>query len=276
MFRTFFLLLALTLILLGAGLVIGGVMGMTVALIFMFCINFFSYWYSDTLILRLYRAHRTEDEGLNEIVKKLAKEAGIPVPKIYVVPSDIPNAFATGRNPEHGAVAVTQGLTSLSRKEMEAVIAHEISHIKNRDTLIQTVAATIAGAISYLAMIGYWSLFAGNRRDGNNLLLGVVLIAIFAPLAATIVKLAISRRREYAADHDAAIITRDPKSLASALRKITDVAKHKPVQGSSATSHLWIVNPFKQDWFTGLFSTHPPISKRVMKLERLSGKTGGE
>lgn len=276
MLRTLTLLLTLTVILLGVGFFFGGMMGMTIALVFMFFINFFSYWYSDTIILKLYKAHLTEDEGLRSIVKKLANEASIPIPKIYVVPSDIPNAFATGRNPEHGAVAITQGLTSLSKNEMEAVIAHEMTHIKNRDTLIQTIAATIAGAIAYLAMIGYWSFFMSDRRDGGSLIIGVILIAIFAPLAATIVKLAISRRREYAADHGAALMTKRPDALASALMKITEVTRHRPLHGSSATSHLWIVNPFKQDWFTGLFSTHPPVKRRIAKLERLAGKMGGE
>jgi len=246
-------------------------MGMTIALIFTAFINFFSYWYSDKLILKAYRAYQTEDEGLKEIVKKLAGEASIPVPRIYLIPGDIPNAFATGRDPEHGAVAVTQGLTSLSKNEMEAVIAHEMTHIKNRDTLIQSIAATLAGAIAYLAMIGYWSLFMSDRRDGGSLIIGVILIAVFAPLAATIVKLAISRRREYAADHGAALMTKKPAALASALRKITDVTKQRPMHGSSATSHLWIVNPFKDDWFTGLFSTHPPVNRRIAKLERFAG-----
>jgi heat shock protein HtpX len=276
MIRTFILLLTLTLILLGVGFVAGGMLGMTLALIFAFFLNFLSYWYSDRLILRAYGAHETDDEGLREIVKKLAGEAGIPVPRIYVMPSDVPNAFATGRNPRHGAVAITQGLTSLSRSELEAVIAHEISHIKNRDTLIQTVAATIAGAISYLAMIGYWSAFGGDRRDGGGMVIGLLLIAIFAPLAAAIVKLAISRRREYAADHGAALMTKKPEALASALRKITDVAEHTKAHGSSATSHIWIVNPFRDDWFTGLFSTHPPVKRRIAKLERLAGKRGDE
>jgi heat shock protein HtpX len=276
MIRTLILLLALTLILLGVGFLVGGVFGMTIALFLAFFLNFLSYWYSDSIILRVYRAHQTEDEGLKEIVKKLASDAGIPVPKIYVIPSDVPNAFATGRNPEHGAVAVTQGLTSLSKDEMEAVIAHEMTHIKNRDTLIQTLAATIAGAISYLAMIGYWSLFMSDRRDSGSLIIGVILIAIFAPLAATLVRLAISRRREYAADHGAALMTKKPMSLASALRKITDATQHRKIHGSSATSHLWIVNPFKQDWFTGLFSTHPPVKRRIAKLERLAARRGDE
>ncbi len=276
MIRTLILLLTLTLILLGVGFLIGGVTGMTLALFLAFFLNFFSYWYSDSIILRVYRAHQTEDEGLRDIVRKLASEARIPVPKIYVIPSDVPNAFATGRDPEHGAVAVTQGLTSLGKDEMEAVIAHEMSHIKNRDTLVQTVAATIAGAIAYLAMIGYWSLFMSDRRDGGSLVLGVILIAIFAPLAATLVKLAISRRREYAADHGAALLTKKPMALASALRKITDATQHRKIHGSSATSHLWIVNPLKQDWFTGLFSTHPPMKRRIAKLERLSVSRGDQ
>jgi heat shock protein HtpX len=276
MIRTAILLSTLTAILLAVGFLFAGILGMTIALVSAFAINIFSYWYSDRIVLKLYRAQLTDDEGLNEMVENIAREARIPKPRIYIIPSDVPNAFATGRNPENAAVAVTQGLTSLSRSEMEAVIAHEITHIKNRDTLIQTLAATIAGAISYLAMIGYWSLFMSDRRDSGSMVLGVILIAIFAPLAATLVKLAISRRREYAADHGSALITKRPAALASALRKITDISSRRPMHGSSATSHLWIVNPFRQDWFTGLFSTHPPVSRRIAKLERMSPKGGAE
>ena len=172
------------------------------------------------------------------------------------------------------AVALTRGLTHLSRKEIEGVLAHELIHIKNRDTLIQTVAATIAGAISYIAMIGYWSMF-GENRD-NSSLFGLILIVVFAPLAASIVKLAISRRREYAADHGAAMLTKNPGALASALKKIGEYSHNRPMKGPSATSHMWIANPFHEDWFTGLFSTHPPIKRRVAKLERLSGKLGDD
>ncbi len=272
MFRTAILLAALSAILLGVGLLMGGIAGMTFALIMAFMLNFVSYWYSDRIVLRLYGAQLTDDEGLNEMVKELAKEAQIPKPDVYMLSSDVPNAFATGRNPEHGAVALTRGLTHLSRKEIEGVLAHELTHIKNRDTLIQTVAATIAGAISYIAMIGYWSMF-GDNRD-NSSIFGLILIVIFAPLAASIVKLAISRRREYAADHGAAMLTKNPGALASALRKISEYSHDRPMKGPSATSHMWIANPFHEDWFTGLFSTHPPIKRRIAKLERLSGKLG--
>jgi heat shock protein HtpX len=275
MFRTAILLSALSAILLGVGLLLGGIIGMTYALIFAFVLNFFSYWYSDSIVLRIYDAELTDDEGLKEIVKTLSQEAGIPRPRVYIIPSDVPNAFATGRNPDHGAIAVTRGLLHLSRKEIEGVIGHEIAHIKNRDTLIQSIAATIAGAISYIAMFGYWSMF-GDNRDNSMGILGLILIVIFAPLAAAIVKLAVSRRREYAADHESALMTKDPGSLASALIKISEYGKHNPMRGPSATSHLWISNPFSQDWFTGLFSTHPPMRRRIAKLERLSGKLGGE
>ncbi len=273
MIRTVTLLSVMTALFLGIGFFLGGFLGMTMALVLAFVMNFVSYWYSDRIVLRIYRAHLTDDEGLNEMAEHLSREAGIPKPKIYIIPTEVPNAFATGRNPENSAIAVTRGLSRLSKGEMEAVMAHEMGHIQNRDVLIQTVAATIAGAIAYLAMIGYWSLFGSNRRD-NSALIGIVFIVIFAPLAASIIKLAISRRREYAADHSAAIITRKPQNLASALRKISEMSAHNPMRGSSATSHMWIVNPFKDDWFTGLFSTHPPIKRRIAKLERMSGAEG--
>jgi len=273
MFRTSILLTVMTAILLGIGLFLGGIFGMTLALIFAFAMNFVSYWYSDKIVLKIYRAQLTDDEGLKGMIKKLANEAQIPRPAIYIMPNEAPNAFATGRNPENSAIAVTRGLTHLSKTEIEGVLAHEISHIKNRDTLIQTVAATIAGAISYIAMFGYWSMF-GENRDSSSIL-GIVLIVIFAPFAATIVKLAISRRREYAADHESALLTKNPAALASALRKISEFGKHKSIKGPSATSHMWISNPFHEDWFTGLFSTHPPIKGRISRLERLSGDLGG-
>ncbi|MCD6496577.1 MAG: zinc metalloprotease HtpX [Candidatus Aenigmarchaeota archaeon] len=277
MLRTFILFLTLTVILLAVGFVLGGIAGMTGALIFAGFINFFSYWYSDKIVLRLYGATKTLDEGLKETVRKLANEAEIPVPEIYIIPSEHPNAFATGRNPEHSAVAITRGLTKLTKSELEGVIAHEIAHIKHRDTLVQTVAATLGGAISYLAMIGYWSLFRRDgNRDGAGMLIGIVLIAIFAPLAATLIKLAISRRREYAADHEGALLTRNPGALATALMKISEDTSHSRIHGNSATSHMWIVNPFRSDWFTGMFSTHPPIKRRIAKLERMTGKFGGE
>jgi heat shock protein HtpX len=267
MLSTSIMLSIMTAILLAAGFLIGGMIGMTAALVLAFCVNFISYWYSDRIILRLYGAKRSDLKELNEIVESMAREARIPKPRVYMIPSDVPNAFATGRDPKHSAVAVTQGLGMLSRDEITGVIAHEISHIKNRDTLIQTVAATIAGAIAFLAQFGYWSLYMGRRRDGGAIL-GVILMAIFAPLAAVLIKLAISRRREYKADFTGAVLSKKPLALASALRKISQVGREKPFKGSPATSHLWIVNPFRPDWFSSLFSTHPPLNRRIRKLER--------
>jgi len=271
MIRTAILLSLLTAILLAAGFLFAGILGMTFAFIIALVINFVSYWYSDKIVLRLYGAKPAEDKELIAMVGHLAREAEIPAPKVYIVPSEVPNAFATGRSPKHGAVAVTQGLKALNSEEIEAVIAHEIAHIKNRDTLVQTVAATIAGAISYLAQIGYWSMFADKERDRGGML-GLVLIVIFAPLAALLIRMAISRRREYDADYGGAIFSKKPLALASALKKISSIAAQNPIEGSSATSHLWIVNPFTRNWFTTLFSTHPPIERRITKLERMAGR----
>jgi len=271
MIRTAMLLSLLTAILLAAGFLFAGILGMTFAFIIALVINFVSYWYSDKIVLRLYGAKPAEDKELIAMVGHLAREAEIPAPKVYIVPSEVPNAFATGRSPKHGAVAVTQGLKALNSEEIEAVIAHEIAHIKNRDTLVQTVAATIAGAISYLAQIGYWSMFADKERDRGGML-GLVLIVIFAPLAALLIRMAISRRREYDADYGGAIFSKKPLALASALKKISSIAAQNPIEGSSATSHLWIVNPFTRNWFTTLFSTHPPIERRITKLERMAGR----
>jgi heat shock protein HtpX len=275
MFRTGILLFVLTGIFLAAGFLLGGISGMGIALVFTALINIISFWYSDSIVLRIYGAQPTDDAGLNEMAKKLAIEAGIPKPRMYLMHSEAPNAFATGRDPSHGAVAVTQGLMKLSKGEMEAVIAHEMSHIKNRDTLVQAVAATIAGAISYLATIGYYSLFySDDDSRGSGAIIGAILIAIFAPLAATLVRLAISRRREYAADHEAALLTKHPGNLASALAKISEMGSEKSIRGPAATSHLWIVNPFGGDWFSNLFSTHPPIARRIEKLQRMAGTRG--
>ncbi len=273
MFTTAVLLALLTAVLLAAGFFFAGILGMTVALVMAFAINFVSCLYSDRILLKIYRAKRSSDSELNSIVENMAREAGIPRPRVYIIPSDVPNAFATGRGPKHAAVAVTQGLSILSRNEMTGVIAHEMSHIKDRDILVQNVAATIAGAISYMAQIGYWNLYIG-RGMGLKKILGLILIIIFAPLAALIVKMAISRRREYKADFTGAVLSKRPVALASALRKISKVSQEKAMQGSPATSHLWIVNPFKQDWFTSLFSTHPPVQRRIAKLERIVVKKG--
>jgi heat shock protein HtpX len=194
------------------------------------------------------------------------------MPSLYIVPTkpDIMNAFATGRNPSHSAIAVTRGLLALNDDEIEAVVAHEISHIRNRDTLVSTIAAVLAGAVSYLAQIGYWSLFARSDSREQANVIGLFLIIFFAPIAAMIVRLAISRSREYGADYMGVVLTKKPKSLISALTKISDVAREHTLRGSSATSHMWIVNPFHKDWFTGLFSTHPPVKERIKRLEEIT------
>ncbi|OYT43184.1 MAG: protease HtpX [Candidatus Aenigmarchaeota archaeon ex4484_56] len=269
MLRTVLLLGFLTSIFLGAGFLIAGTFGMTVAFIIAVFFNLFSYWYSDKIVLSMYRAKPVKNKEIDNIVEELAEKAKIKKPKLYIVDTKIPNAFATGRNPDNSAIAVTKGLIEeLDKDEIEGVLAHEISHIKNRDILISTIAATIGGAISYLVNIAWWSIFAGDR-DNNILLLPLLLLA---PLSATIVQLAISRAREYHADYSAGIITRKPLSLASALRKIENFANSYKIRGNHATSHMFIVNPFRGDSLSKLFSTHPPTYERIKKLEELNKK----
>ncbi len=266
------LLTVLTVILLAVGFVLGGVIGTGLALILAVVINFVSYWYSDKLVLKMYRAKPYDDKELKEIISELAREAEIPEPPLYIVDSQVPNAFATGRDPKHAAITVTKGILDLDKEELKGVLAHELSHIKNRDTLISAMAATIAGAISFLAQIGYFSLFWGGERKGESNIIGLILILVFAPIAALLVRLAISRSREYKADLTGAMLTKKPEYLASALRKINETARNYPIKGSAATSHLWIVNPFKRDWFIGMFSTHPPVEKRIARLEELDNR----
>ncbi|MEM5812424.1 MAG: zinc metalloprotease HtpX [Candidatus Aenigmatarchaeota archaeon] len=272
MFGTVLLFGVLTGIFLGIGYFLGGIFGMGIALIIAFVINFVSYWYSDRIVLGIYRAKPSNDKKLNEMVERLSREAGIPKPRVFVVPNNVPNAFATGRNPKNAAIAVTQGLMELNEEEIEGVLSHEIGHIRNRDILTSTIAATLAGAISYIAQIGYFSLYGGGDERGAGSIIGLVLIVIFAPLAALMIRMAISRSMEFRADRYGAVITKNPNGLASALRKISDFAKHNPMKGgSSATSHMWIVNPFRGDWFTNLFSTHPPIEERIRRLMAMEG-----
>ena len=270
MFNTAIFLGALTGILLAAGFLLGGILGMGVTLALAILINFISYWYSDRIVLRMYRAVPSSRKELDGMVERLAVEAKIPKPRVYEIKAEVPNAFATGRNPKNAVVVVTDGLLQLSSDEIEGVLAHELGHIRNRDILVSTIAATIAGAIAYLAQIGYYSLFMGQgqRRDQGNAI-SLILIVIFAPLAALLVRMAISRSGEYRADRTGALLTKNPGGLASALRKISAYAEKRPLRGSSATSHMWIVNPFHRDWFTSLFSTHPPIEKRIERLEEM-------
>lgn len=268
--RTGLLLGLLTGILLIIGFLFGGVGGMTVALIFAMLINFFSYWFSDKIVLSMYRAKPSNDKELNHLVEKIAKEADIPKPKVYIVPTNSPNAFATGRSPNHSSVAVTQGLLdTLDDDEIEGVLSHELSHIKDRDTLVSTIAATIGGAISYLAQIAWLGMFSKDREGGNAILFPLLILA---PFAAMLVQLSISRGREYLADYIGAYISKKPLELASALEKISTAVERNPIRGSSATSHLWIVNPFKGDGFASLFSTHPPVSERIRRLKEIARK----
>ncbi len=273
MIQTFVLMSVLTVILLAIGWVFGSIFGMGIAFAIALAINFGTYWYSDKIVLKMYKAKPLENKEIEKIVDELVRESKLKgKPKLYLVPTQVPNAFATGRDERHAAVAVTQGLLDLNKAELRGVLAHEISHIKNKDVLIGTIAAAIAGAISFIAQIGYYSVFFSNDREGQGNILGLILIVIFAPIAALLVRMAISRSREYKADFTGALLTKEPEALASGLRKIADIAKSNPIQGSAATSHLWIVNPLHKDWFVDMFSTHPAVEKRIKKLEELAGE----
>ena len=258
------------------GLLIGGPIGAALALGVALAMNLAVFWKSDVIILRMYQAEPSNDYKLKKMLKHLAREAGIPVPRLYIIKTThfIPNAFATGRDPHNAAIAVTGSLLSLKNDEIEAVLAHEIGHIRNRDTLTNMLAATIGGGIAFLAQMGYFYMYfqGGEMRSGSHFT-GLLLIVIFAPLAALLIRLAISRQMEYRADYLAALFTKRPRSLARALEKIQDAANQNQLKGNAATSHLWIANPYHGDWFTRLFSTHPPIKDRMKKLLELEGRT---
>ena len=273
--KTMFLMVTLTLILIAVGGMLGGRSGMTFALVIAFAMNFISYWFSDKIVLKMYGAREvTEAEApdLFGIVRRLAQRAELPMPRVYVMQKDQPNAFATGRNPKHGAVAVTTGIMRiLSREELEGVIAHELAHIKHRDILVGTVAATIAGALSYLAQMAQWALIFGGGRDddeGGNPLAAIVMM-IVGPIAALLVQMAISRSREYGADSGGAAIAGNPMYLASALRKLDAASQKIPMQANPATSHMFIVSPLTRGGLVRLFNTHPPIEERVKRLESM-------
>jgi heat shock protein HtpX len=253
---------------------------MVMAFVLAMVMNFGSYWFSDRIVLAMYRAQPVEEAqapGLYRIVRTLATRAGIPMPRVYMLPDDTPNAFATGRNPQHAAVAVTEGILRLmSEEELEGVLAHELSHVQNRDTLTMAIAATLAGAITYMAQMAQWAMiFGGGRRDSDEDssgggVVGGLLMIVLAPLAATLIQLAISRSREYEADQTGAEITGNPQGLARALDKIDKYAKRIPLQASPAMSHMFIIQPLTAgEVFSSLFSTHPPIRKRI---ERLIGR----
>jgi len=270
--KTFMLMAAMTALFLIGGQLMGGQQGMLVALGLALALNFFAYWNSDKVALAMNRARMVSPEEapeLHRIVDSLAARAGLPKPKVYVVNNQTPNAFATGRNPEHAAVAVTTGLLQLmDRSELEGVLAHELGHIKNRDILISSIAAVMAGAISYLATMAQWAMIFGGRgnddRGGNPLAMLVMMIV--APLAATMIQMAISRSREYLADAQGAAICGNPRSLASALQKLTTYNKQLPMQVNPASAQMYIVNPLSGGMIASLFSTHPPVEERVKRL----------
>ncbi len=275
--KTTFLLGALTGLLLMFGQIFGGRAGMIIAFGFAVVMNFGSYWFSDRIVLAMYRAkpiNESDDPELFSIVRNLASRAGLPMPRVYRIPQPTPNAFATGRNPENAVVAVTDGIRSLlTTEELSGVIAHELAHIGHRDILISSIAATLAGAIMILASMARWALIFGGGRDGDNNPFGALLMAILAPIAAIIIQMAVSRSREYQADKTGARIAGNPDSLASALEKLTMASKRVPMTSSPATSHMFIVKPFSGKGVLRLFSTHPPVEKRVERL-RAMRRTG--
>lgn len=274
--KTMFLLVTLTLILVWAGGAFGGKHGMTIAVIFALGMNLFAYWFSDKLILRMYRAQEvTEAEApeLYGIVRRLAHKAQMPMPKVYMIEGDQPNAFATGRNPKHAAVAVTTGIMRiLSRDELTGVIGHELAHISHRDILVGTIAATIAGAISYLAQMAQWAAIFGGRSDDEkgSSPVAVLVMMIVGPIAALIIQMAISRSREYVADEGGARLAGNPRYLSSALRKLHMASQQIPMNANPATSHMFIVNPLSGGGLLKLFSTHPPMEERIARLESMS------
>lgn len=275
--KTMALMVTLTLLLIFVGAALGGRSGMTIALVIAFGMNFITYWFSDKIVLKMYRAQQvTESEApeLFGVVRRLAQKAGLPMPRVYIINEEQPNAFATGRNPKNGAVAVTTGIMRiLSREELEGVIAHELAHIKNRDILVGTIAATIAGAISYLAQMAQWAMiFGGGRSDEDgehSSPIATIVMMIVGPIAALLVQMAISRSREYGADAGGARIAGNPRYLANALKKLQMASQKIPLQANPATSHMFIVNPLRGGGLLKLFSTHPPVEERVARLEAM-------
>ena len=271
--KTVVLLGLLTALLLFVGNLIGGYNGLVMAGIFALILNFGSYWFSDKIVLAMYRAKEVTDKNhvLYKIVKEVANMAKIPMPKVYIIPTDASNAFATGRNPNHAAVAATQGILSLlNHEELKGVIAHEIAHVRNRDILISTIAGTIAGVISYIATMAQWAAIFGGRDRENSNFLSLILLAIVTPIIAALIQLAISRSREYMADATGAGIVKNSAGLASALEKLENNVKNHPMRlGNQATAHLFITNPFKGQAFMTILSTHPPMKERIKRLNEM-------
>jgi heat shock protein HtpX len=276
-FKTLALMAGLTALFVVIGNALGGQTGMFIAFGLAMAMNFFSYWFSDKIVLKMYGANEVSEGQAPELysmVRNLATRASLPMPKVYIIPSEQPNAFATGRNPENSAVAVTAGIMRvLSRDELSGVIGHELAHIKNRDILIGTIAATIAGAISMIANIAQFSLLFGGRSDdeeGGTNPIAMLVSIIVAPIAAMLIQMAISRSREYMADEEGARIAGNPRYLSNALRKLHNAAQQIPMAATPATAHMFIVSPLSGGGaFLSLFSTHPPMEKRIERLESL-------
>jgi len=285
-FRTTILLAVLTALLVWIGDMLGGRQGAIIALLLAGGMNFFSYWFSDKIVIKMYGGQEVtaqDDPELYGLVQDLAQRAGLPMPKVYVLPHDTPNAFATGRNAEHAAVAVTDGIRRiLDKRELAGVLAHELTHVKNRDILVSTIAATLAGAISYIAQMAQWAMIFGGNRDrdeeGGGGIFGLIVMMIVAPIAAMLIQMAVSRSREYGADEGGAKITGDPLALASALKKLHMGAQNIPLEANNATAnataHMFIVNPLTGHGLASLFSTHPPMEERIARLEAMAGKMG--
>jgi heat shock protein HtpX len=275
--KTTFLMALLTVLLVTAGGAMGGEGGMMLAFLFALIMNGVSYWFSDKIVLRMYGAKEISTDKaptLHRIIRDLTLRAQMPMPKLYLIPQETPNAFATGRDEKHAAVAVTDGiLRILDEAELRGVLAHELSHIKNRDILIGTIAATMAGAISMLANMAHWGMIFGGRssddREGGHPIVALLMM-IVAPLAAMLVQMAISRSREFGADATGAMISGDPLSLANALRKLEQGAQRIPMEANPATAHMFIVNPLTGGGLMTLFSTHPPMEERIRRLESMA------
>jgi heat shock protein HtpX len=275
--KTFILMLALTLVLIWVGNLVGGRQGMVFAFIIALALNFISYWYSDKIVLAMYRARPIKEEEMPELygnVRALTQKSGLPMPRLYLIPHPAPNAFATGRNPKNAVVAVTEGILQvLDEDELTGVIGHELAHIKNRDILIQTVVATIAGAIMVLASFARWAMIFGrygSREDRRGGGIELLVAAIVAPLAAMIIQMAISRSREYLADRGSALVTGNPLGLARALRKLEVSASQRILPAHQSTAHMFTVNPLRGGGLAVLFSTHPPIQRRIERLEKMA------
>lgn len=270
--RTALLMTLLTLVLVAAGGALGGQGGALFALVMAAVMNLGSYWFSDKIVIKMYRGVEVSDGPLFEVVEEICRRNALPMPKVYILPQPTPNAFATGRNPQHAVVAATEGILQiLSREELMGVMAHEMSHVMHRDILIGSIAATIAGAISYLSHMAQWSLLFGGRDDEDGNPIAMILMMVLAPLAAMLVQMAVSRSREYEADKGGARLSGNPLYLASALRKLEAANSRQPMpKVNEATAHMFIVSPLRGAGIKSLFSTHPPVEERVRRLESMA------